>query len=220
MNDLFKNRYRTKTTRLQGWDYGNPGYYFVTITTKNRERFFGEIKNDDVLLSEMGEMTKNLWMKIPEQFDGVELDEYIIMPDHVHGIIHIMSYNRRDTEPPHNDVVHTRRDVACFRRDVACFRRDANNRVSTGDHIPIGNSGDKNSGGITGKHNPMLHDVSIPKIIRYFKGRVTFEINKKFRKNHFAWQSRYYDRIIRDDVELENVRRYVRDNVVRGCDGV
>ena len=88
-NQLFQNKYRIKSTRLKNWDYSSPGAYYVTICTKNREPFFGEIVNGKMMLSEIGELVKQEWKKTHEIRNNVELDEYIIMPDHVHGILFI-----------------------------------------------------------------------------------------------------------------------------------
>jgi len=85
------------------------------------------------------------------------------------------------------------------------MRRDAINRVSTGSSIT------KKPGGITGKHNPMGKN-SLSQIIRWCKGRTTYEIRKKFSNPDFQWQSRFHDHIIRDEIALQNVRNYIIDN--------
>ena len=87
MTRKFKNKYRVDTTRLRFWDYGWNGAYFVTICTKNREHYFGEIKNGQMHLSEIGRIAHKYWAEIPEHFPFVILDEFVIMPNHVHGII-------------------------------------------------------------------------------------------------------------------------------------
>lgn len=84
----FKGKYRIESTRLQNWDYGWDGAYFVTIVTKNRECFFGEIsKTKQMILSKIGEVAEKFWLKIPSHFPFVELDKFVVMPNHVHGII-------------------------------------------------------------------------------------------------------------------------------------
>ncbi len=87
MSDRFINKYRNETTRLKSWDYGWNGSYFVTICTKNRERFFGEINNDEMFLSEIGKIANRCWKEIPDHFPFVKLGEFVVMPNHVHGII-------------------------------------------------------------------------------------------------------------------------------------
>ena len=87
MTEKFQNKYRIKTTRLQNWDYGSNAAYFVTICTQNREYYFGEIINGVMQLSEIGLLANKYWLEIPEHFPFVELDEFVVMPNHVHGII-------------------------------------------------------------------------------------------------------------------------------------
>ena len=95
LNDKYKNKYRIPTNRLQGFDYGSNGYYFITICTKNRIHYFGEITHHNVetdnypslRLTEIGEMAKKFWLDIPNHFPFVILDQYVIMPNHIHGIL-------------------------------------------------------------------------------------------------------------------------------------
>ena len=79
-----KNR---RSNRLKHYDYSENGYYFVTICTYNRECFFGEIAEGEMENNKIGELAEKLWLQIPEHFRGVELDEYVIMPNHIHGIV-------------------------------------------------------------------------------------------------------------------------------------
>ena len=90
---IMNNYPNRKLNRLKDYDYSQDGYYFVTICTKNREHFFGKIENGTMLLNEYGEMAKKCWLEIPEHFPHVILDEFIIMPNHVHGIIIIENNN-------------------------------------------------------------------------------------------------------------------------------
>jgi len=178
MTEKFKNKYRTKSLRKQRYDYSQDGAYFITICTKDKKNYFGKIENGKMILSDVGIIANKYWKEIPNQFVFVELDEFVIMPNHVHGILMINSNGR-----------------------------DAINRVST------------DNGGVTGKNNPMLHN-SISRFIRWYKGRCTFEINKLYKNAinrvsteiDFAWQSRFYDRIIRNDIELNKIREYIQIN--------
>ncbi len=82
-----------RSVRLQGYDYSSDGLYFVTICTKNRKKHFGNIVCRDmiyrVLLNQNGRTADKYWKKIPEYFPFAKLDEYVIMPNHIHGIIKI-----------------------------------------------------------------------------------------------------------------------------------
>jgi len=170
MKDKYKGKYRVTTTRMQNWDYGWNAAYFVTICTQNRNHYFGEIADGKMQLSEIGEIANQFWKEIPNHFSYTKLDAFIIMPDHMHGIIIIDN------------------------------GRGAINRAST-DNI--------NSGGITGNKNPMLNN-NLSRIIRYYKGRVTFEARKI--KPDFTWQSRFHDHIIKNDRAFRNISEYIMKN--------
>jgi len=102
MTEKFQNKYRISSTRLQNWDYGSNAAYFVTICTQNREHYFGEITNGSMYLSEIGHLANKYWLEIPEHFPFVELDAFVVMPNHVHGIIIINKpNNERDVETRH-----------------------------------------------------------------------------------------------------------------------
>ncbi|MBN8705333.1 MAG: transposase [Bacteroidetes bacterium] len=180
---LFRNKFRIKSARLPDFDYSMNGMYFITICTKERLPFFGEIVEGGITLSEMGEIVKRFWQEIPNQFSYVKLDEFVVMPNHFHGIV-IIDQNRRD----------------------------AINRVSTADAISINRIStavNENTGGFAGDKNPMVNE-NLSRIIRWYKGRVSFEIKKIH--SDFGWQSRFHDRIIRNEDELFNVRNYIKNN--------
>ncbi len=99
---LYKNKYRIESTRLPNYDYSSNGCYFVTICTHQKHCYFGNIVNAQMQLSQVGKIAHKHWQEISNHFDGVDLDQYVIMPNHVHGIIVI---NRPDKP---------RRDVACY----------------------------------------------------------------------------------------------------------
>lgn len=85
--DKFQNKYRIPSTRLPHWDYRWAGAYFITLCTHNRQHFFGEIANQQMQLSEIGKIAHELWYQIPHHPQNVELGTFVVMPDHVHGII-------------------------------------------------------------------------------------------------------------------------------------
>jgi len=99
----YKNKYRIETTRLPSWDYGANAPYFVTICTKNKRMFFGRIINNIIKLSPLGKIAQKYWLEIPKHFPFVELDEFIIMPNHIHGIIII---NKSIVETQHVASLH------------------------------------------------------------------------------------------------------------------
>lgn len=84
-----KNKYRNKTARAPWWDYSRNGAYFITICTKNREWFFGEIVAGEMHYTEIGNVAITEWVKTPEFRPNmnIELDAFVVMPNHVHMIV-------------------------------------------------------------------------------------------------------------------------------------
>ena len=197
MSDKFQDRYRIPSARWQSWDYGWNAPYFVTICTHNRECYFGDIlvmqRRDAInrvstvpthtmVLSEIGKIATQLWCEIPKHFPFVVLGEFVVMPNHVHGIIFI---DKTDDDRCDDD-----------RRGG----RDAINRVST---IT------SKTGGFAGNKNPMTND-NLSRIVRWYKGRVSFE-SRKIRAD-FEWQSRFYDHIIRNNESYQQISDYIQNN--------
>ena len=83
----YKNKYRIATTRFQYWDYGWNAAYFITICTKNHINYFGNVINQTMRLTDIGKIAEKFWIEIPDHFTFVQLDKFIVMPNHVHGII-------------------------------------------------------------------------------------------------------------------------------------
>ena len=82
-----------KVNRLQGCDYSEVGYYFVTICVQNMIEWFGEVRDGKIILSEYGRIAEKIWLEIPKYYKYVGLDEFIVMPNHIHGMIIINDYD-------------------------------------------------------------------------------------------------------------------------------
>jgi REP element-mobilizing transposase RayT len=199
MPDKFQNKYRIPSARLPGWNYGWAAAYFVTICTKDRECFFGEIvetqctaslSQPQMQLSEIGKIAEMEWLKTPEiRADmNLELGEFIVMPNHIHGII-IIGENEFNTQ----------RDDNCNER-----RRDAMHGVSETNDSARGR--DAMHGVST--FGPQSKNLS--SIIRGYKSAV-----KKYatvNNINFAWQPRFHDHIIRDEQSFRNISNYIINN--------
>ena len=184
----YKDRYRPESTRLQGWDYASAGYYFVTICTRDRLCTLGDVVAGSMRLSPVGESARTLWQGIPDHAQGVELDEFVVMPNHLHGIIVI------------RDV---RRDVAC---NVSTTPIPTPTTIGV---VPTDNAFTDNASTLTmARISPKTG--SLGAIIRSYKSAVTNWCRKN--DHDFAWQSRFYDEIIRDENMLDRVREYIRNN--------
>lgn len=104
--EKFNGKYRIPSNRLNGFDYASNGMYFVKFCTKNRIHYFGEIneqidkpQNPSIDFTEIGKIANQYWQAIPEHFPFVELDEYTIMPDHIHGILIFNNPEKTTWEP-------------------------------------------------------------------------------------------------------------------------
>jgi REP element-mobilizing transposase RayT len=85
MNNL--NLHKRRSIRLKEYDYSLPGEYFVTINVYDKQCLFGNFEDVDMKLSPQGKIAQQCWLDIPKHFKNVELDEYVIMPNHIHGIL-------------------------------------------------------------------------------------------------------------------------------------
>jgi len=79
-----------KPNRLKEYDYSQEGYYFVTICTKNKTEYFGKIQDGQMILNPCGDVAHQFWLEIPKLYENTVLDEFMIMPNHLHGIIGIV----------------------------------------------------------------------------------------------------------------------------------
>ena len=203
----FQNKYRIKSIRFANFDYASNGAYFITICCKEMKHYFGHVCEGAMVLNEHGEIAEQIWAMISQHFPFISLGSFQIMPNHMHGILIIdhpapvaSRFIASDTNVNHNDAdpffVNTDVDIISETRSIASIRGaddDAKN----------------NFGGATGINNPMLHE-NIGRVIRWYKGRCTFEIRKNL--SEFTWQSSYWDNIIRNSKSYENIQNYIENN--------
>ncbi|MEA1873823.1 MAG: transposase [Bacteroidota bacterium] len=114
MSSSYKKRFSDKGLRLQTWDYGWNAKYFVTINTKNKVEYFGEVISEAMHYSALGKLANEYWEKIPEKFSYAKLDEFIVMPNHVHGIIEIDKSNSIDTTTAADNIVANTAKIGGF----------------------------------------------------------------------------------------------------------
>ncbi|MFA6458282.1 MAG: transposase [Patescibacteria group bacterium] len=184
MVDKFLGKYRIKSTRLRNWDYSADGYYFITICTKNRENFLGEICNKKMFLSPIGKIVQKYWQEIPQHFPNTKLDEFVVMPNHVHGILIIDNWNDKTVETPQWGV---------STKGVSTKGVSTNMVKTCNPH-----------------HNPEWKSGTIGVIINQFKSICTKHAREI--RQDFAWQARYHDHIICDDKEHNNIQVYILSN--------
>ncbi len=191
---------KRRSIRLKGYDYSIPGAYFVTLVTRNMRCLFGEIIDGTMHLNNFGEITQSIWRQLPDSFH-VELDEFIVMPNHIHGMIWISDRNMGEAS--------------------------ANGEIGVSiptkaDASPLQPSNGTQKG-------------SLGAVIQNFKSISTRKIHQclgrgeAFARTQYVdqsipitnaspeavWQRNYYDRIIRDEKELNQIRLYIMNNSYR-----
>jgi putative transposase len=203
-----------RSIRLQGYDYAQAGAYFVTICTQDRECLFGKVVNGEMVLNDAGRMVQAVWDGLPGRFPFIELDQFCVMPNHVHGII-----------------------VLTGRRPGSCDRA----RLTLGDHkdrpyvLPTDQSEGKGRGEscirpTAGHHPPTSGDKSRPykargtldgtvgRVLQAFKSITIHEYVMGIRRQKWhlfegrLWQRNYYEHIIRDEDSLNRIREYITTN--------
>jgi REP element-mobilizing transposase RayT len=182
----FKNKYRIESTRLQNWNYSRVAVYFITICTANRDHFFGIVKNNEMVYSDIGAIVAQEWVKTPEIRPdmNLELGEFMVMPNHFHGVIFIGNNEFNGRDAMHRVSTSTDDNI------------DAMHRVSTDDNIY------KNEFGPQSKN--------LSSIIRGFKSAVTVQAKKI--NPDFGWQARFHDHIIRNPKSYDTISQYIIDN--------
>ena len=94
----FRNKFRIESARKMDWDYGSNAAYFITICTKDRRCYFGEVKHNEMHLSEIGKIADQYWREIPQHFPFVRLENHVVMPNHIHGIVIIEKTDPVETQ--------------------------------------------------------------------------------------------------------------------------
>lgn len=92
------NKHNRRSIRIKGKDYTEPGYYYATLCTHNRECLFGSIFRGHMIRNDFGEIAHTEWVRTEKIRDNIEINEFIVMPNHLHGIIRIKAHGCRGTE--------------------------------------------------------------------------------------------------------------------------
>ncbi len=180
--EKFKNKYRIQSNRLQGYDYSSQGAYFVTICTKDKDHFFGEVENEKMILNELGKVAEKCWMEIPDHFPDVVLDEFVIMPNHVHGIFFLFPSVETNNNFSQNHSSVETKDFLSLQNERNCVKQPKHGTSRT-----------------------------IGSIVRGFKIGVTKYARQNSNIQN-VWQANYHDRIVRNDIELNKFREYIINN--------
>ena len=214
MKGFYKNKYRIASARHPNWDYGGDSAYFITICTQNRTHFFGEISGGNMQLSPIGEFAQQCWDEIPIHFPFVELGAFVVMPNHIHGII-IINKNKSigDTDDdkttnncdPHHDhhPVETQNFASLPPSPTNNPSSPPTNNPSSPSQPPSPQSQPQKN-----KFGPQSQNLA--SIVRGYKIGVT-KSAKKIDPN-WQWQPRYHDHIIRNMESFKRITTYIINN--------
>lgn len=165
-------KHHRRSIRLKGYDYTQPGAYFVTMVTHQHQLLFGDILNGDMAFNYIGHIVKAEWLRTTEIREYVILDEYVIMPNHLHGII-----------------------------------------IIADNETPVGATGGSPLLQTDAQPPQGVPPHSLGAIIAGFKSAVTKQVNRILNTPGAPlWQRNYYDHIIRNEKEWDNIRKYIQTN--------
>ena len=183
------DRHQRRSIRLQGYDYAQAGAYFVTICTQGRASLFGDVFEDEMRLNTTGWMVHAGWVGLPDHYAGVELDTFVVMPNHFHGIVVIADDQNgvgAGLKPARTGVDSAGSDL------VGAGLKPARTK-------PAPTTGGRRHG--------------LPEIVRGFKTFSARRINESRQTPGVSvWQRNYHEHIIRDEASLCRIREYILNN--------
>jgi REP element-mobilizing transposase RayT len=225
------NIHHRKSIRLKGYDYAQEGLYFITLCCNRRSNGkwisantankwhasyfknniyspFGYVDNRQMILNEIGQIAHNEWMKTPEIRNNVELGEFIVMPDHFHGIIKILRRGELHSPSFNSNELN----ISSSNSNELNTSSSNSNELNTS----LNNSSELHSEELLGEFNSPRRSPSqtIGAIIRGYKSSVTKQLNNLglSNKNEPLWQRNYYEHIIRDEEDYQRITQYIKNN--------
>ncbi len=194
-----------RSIRLKGYDYRGPGAYYVTINAQNKACLFGDVVDGEMVSNDAGRMIEAKWHALPARFPTVQLDAFVVMPNHIHGIIVL---NDADSSAVGTSLVDVR-DVGDD--DMVPTRGAPTDVRATSDDDEESSNGDNTEGDA-----PPLGDV-----VGAFKSLITVAYARGVKQNGWPpfagrlWQRNYYEHVVRDDDDLNRIRLYIAGNPAR-----
>ncbi len=182
-----------RSIRLKGYDYSKEGLYFISICTQNRLCLFGEIEKGRMVLNDAGIMIKTVWHEIPEYYNGFNVHEFVVMPNHIHGIVQIISNPKPVGAGPRACPMSTR---ACPDVDGQLQKR-------------------------IGQPQGVAPTMSLSDIVHRIKTLTTKRYTDGVKNNDWSlfdkklWQRNYYEHIIRDEKSYYQISEYIQTNPLK-----
>jgi putative transposase len=188
-------KHHRRSIRLTRYDYSQMGAYFVTVCAHERTCLFGDVADPDMRLNDAGRLVQAAWDELPGRFPGVELDAFVVMPNHVHGIVVIVRGAVQGAEIP-----------------------GAASSAPTLPWEPGAATGPGAVGAGLALPAPTPATATLGHVMRAFKSISALYVNRQLKRSGPLWQRNYYERIIRDETELQRIREYIETNPARWAD--
>ncbi len=224
-----------RSIRMRGYDYANEGAYFLTICTHERQHLFGRITDGVMAPNALGAIAQRCWDAIPQHMPHVDVGEFVVMPNHVHGIVIIRERHPgrdpvgADHDRPGIPTDHDRPDIATDHdRPNTPPPSGTPNAGNDAPDDPTANTPraqmradpdrplrpPADPGARPPTPMPIVPVGSLGRIVRAFKSAVTRMAYRDGLLPHGTpvWQRNYWDRVIRDDGAYERIAKYIRDN--------
>lgn len=188
---------RKRLARFRDHDYKQAGYYFLTICVHHKESLLGEVKDGKIIPNVYSSIVQNTWNELPKHYENVELDEFIIMPDHIHAIIQL--------KDPDVEMGLQLSPEVCNGASYLEIGLPLSSEICNGAPIkPISTTNDP------------IKQYSLAEVVRGFKTFSAIRIHRaRGTKGLSVWQKNYFERIVRNEKELNNIRQYISSNPQR-----
>ena len=216
-------RHRRRPLRLEGYDYSQTGVYFVTVAVQGRSCLLGGVIGEDMHLNAAGEMACRVWQALPERFPNIDLDAFVVMPNHIHGIIGIgirvgaPLVGARSPIQQDQDRAATRAAPTSGGATLDDVAAAAVGAPLVGAQPPIHQDSDR----AATRAAPTGGRVALGDVVGAYKSLVTVEYIRGVKElgwppfDRRLWQRRYYEHVVRNENSLNHLREYVQDNPAR-----
>jgi len=223
MNKYNPEKHHRRSIRLKGYDYAQPGAYFVTICVQGHVCLFGDVVGGDMALNPFGQVAATYWERIPQNFPNVQLGPWVVMPNHVHGIIIITDAPRRggafpnaSTNAPditNAQTPHRQGDTNMAGEGEAFLQPPEPEMVVAEARAVYQENPDAECNDPTAANAP---SGSLGAIIANYKSVTTRRINKmRHTPGKRVWQRNYWEHIIRTPKSHARIADYILDNPAR-----
>ena len=206
-----------RSIRLRGYDYSRAGAYFVTVCTQDRACLFGDIADGEMALNDAGKMIERWWLELNRKFSAMETDEFVVMPNHFHGIV-INTVGADLRVRPESDLRVRPGAEQSGAADMGTTDSGQGATISEQGTSKPGQGAMDSEQGATKQGQGAHAGAPLHGVLRWFKTMSTNEYIRGVKQRGWTpfpgklWQRNYYEHIVRNEPELNRIRQYIIDN--------